>query len=321
VSQYPSITQFGIAGCTAASATCSISSLQGVSISSGGGPNVQAMRGHGWNIGTDYKPSFLPGARVSATFWDVAFLGGITNPTLQTRLNNQSLNYSVSFYPGCASAAQTAALQTNAVISTVLPSCIQYSVLSANTNYTSFWAQGLDANVGYTMDTDIGTFSTDENLTLATKFDQGFAYHSAPAPDQIFSSLNSEGSNTTFPNVALQMRGHLGWADDGLVADVYVNYTGAYRNIASPVNPIVLTSSGVYSGVGGDHVNANLTMDLHFGYTFTSDVLVSSENRISFTIKNALGSAPPYFNSSTGYDPYVANIVGRTYTISLSEKF
>ena len=137
-------------------------------------------------------------------------------------------------------AAQLSALIGAAPISAVFPACVQYAYLNNNTNYTSFWAQGVDADIGYTMDTDFGAFKVEDNFTINTKFDEGFAYHAAPQPNLIASTINTEGENSTFPNIALQMRGHLGWADEGFVSDLFINYTGAYRNIATPVNPVVL---------------------------------------------------------------------------------
>jgi iron complex outermembrane receptor protein len=302
VSAYPSITQFGIAGCTAASATCSASSLQGLQISQGGEPGLQPERGHGWTIGADYNPSFLPGFKLTATYWDVAFLGGVTSASQATTVENPSMNYRLQFYPNCATSAQLNTLIGAAPISAVFPACVQYTYLNNNTNYTSFWAQGVDADIGYTLDSDWGTFNVEDTFTLNTKFDEGFAYHAAPQPDLIASTLNTEGEN------------------EGYLADLFINYTGAYRNIGTPVNPVVLNSLGTYDGVGGDHVDANVTFDLHFGYSFETNQWIASSNQISFTVKDLFNQAPSYFNSTTGYDAYAANILGRTFTLSLTEK-
>ena len=31
------------------------------------------------------------------------------------------------------------------------------------------------------------------------------------------------------------MRGHLGWSDEAITADIYANYTGSYKNVLAPV--------------------------------------------------------------------------------------
>ena len=62
--------------------------------------------------------------------------------------------------------------------------------------------------------------------------------------------------------------------------------------------------------MGGDHVNASVTFDLHLGYTFDTNQWIASSNQITFTIKDLFNQAPPYFNSTSGYDPYIETFLG-----------
>jgi iron complex outermembrane receptor protein len=319
VSNYPLLPLMGIPGCTASSVTCNGATLNGITISRGD-PNNKPQKGRGWAVGFDYAPDFLPGLTTAFTYWDTTLLGGITTPTFNITVNNPGLTSRVTFYPTCATAAQIQAAVASTPVASVLPACVQFISMGNNSNYIDFYAQGIDANFAYKFDTDFGRISIDDNLTLLTQFDEGFNYQAAPLPGQLFSVLNTTGLNTTFPNVAAQMRGHLGWAsDDGLLADLYMNYTGAYRNVSgTAVVPIQLNAAGVWNGLGGDHVKANTTFDLHLGYTFNGGMF--GEDEVSLTVRDLFNQYPPYYNSSSGYDSFVGNIIGRQFTLSLTSK-
>jgi iron complex outermembrane receptor protein len=318
VSFYPAVTQFGIAGCTTASASCSISSLQGIS-SSVGDPTAIAQRGRGWSVGADFNPVFLPGFNSAITLWNTSLIGGMTAPQFSARVTTASLVHDLVLYPNCATPAQIAAFAAQAPQSSVFPACVQFTYLSDTSNYLSFYAQGVDVTVGYTLGTDLGTFRIDDNVTEMTKFDEGFAYKTAPTPSQTFSALGTDGFASQFPSVQTQMRAHLGWADMGYLADLYMNFTSAYKNVnGSAVVVPVPNAAGVYSGVGGDHVNANVIFDLHLGYDFNGGVL--GDDQISLEVENLANKRPPYFNAANAYDNLVANPIGRMVTLGLAAK-
>ena len=305
--------------CSAGAATCNIGALQGIQ-GNVGDPENGPQEGKGWSVGADFEPEFIPGLRVSATLWDVEFLGGITNPSFSITVQTQSIADRIIFYPNCATPADVAATVGTQPVLSNFPACISYIGIGNNGNYLNFFTRGLDLSASYTRDTDIGTFTIGGDLTQLLKFDQGFAGRGQkPTPEQTFSVKNTVGLNTTFPNVGTQLTGHLGWADEGLSADIYANYTGSYKNVsASAVNPIELTEYGVYSGRGGDKVKANTTFDLTLGYTFQPTFF--EEAQVQLRVRNVFDKYPPYFNSSTGYDPYVGNILGRTIALSLRAK-
>ena len=88
--------------------------------------------------------------------------------------------------------------------------------------------EGIDLTASYQYQTDnLGTFTLGEQATEFTKFNENFG----GGPE--FNALNTEGLNVTFPSVQLQTRGHLGWAMDAEAVDLFVNYTGAYRNMSA----------------------------------------------------------------------------------------
>ena len=69
VSLYPLVTQLGIPGCTTASVSCNISTIQGIS-KLDGNANVGVSHGRSWSVGADYAPSRLPGLSLDITYWN-----------------------------------------------------------------------------------------------------------------------------------------------------------------------------------------------------------------------------------------------------------
>jgi len=330
VALFPAVTQLGIAGCTAASTTCDTSSLQGLN-SSGNTQNMKPERGHGWTLGFDYAPSFLPGLSTNFTYWHVTYLGGATAATPQIDAFNPLLNNRITLLPPsvtgngtpCATQAQIAAFIGTAPVNTVIPACVSTFTNTATDNLINFWAGGIDLTVGYRFDSDFGSFTLEDSLSQQTQFLQGFG-HTPPPANFRFEVINTVGLNTTFPNVGTQMRGHVGWALDQFTADIYVNYVGDYTNVSSTATTLIGSTNGIYNGTGGDPVDAWTTIDLHLGYTFDSGVL--GNDNVSLTVRNLFNDYPPFFNGTQGsngtfgFDSYVSNPIGRIIELGFTAK-
>lgn len=323
VALYPAVTQLGIPGCTAASVTCNISTIQGLSRSIGD-PNAKAAKGRGWTIGVDYSPEFLPGLFTAVTYWDTELLGGMTGPPFNISVTNAALFNNLTLYPNGATAAQIQAFETSLggvpIPQTSNPPAVVYFTYQGLTsNFYYMYAGGIDAQINYAYDTkDYGTFIIGDTLTQTTKFNVGYSFGHAPPPNLIFSTLNSDGINTSFPTLATSMRSHIGWTGWGVTADVYWNYSSAYKNVGSPVTPIVNNASNVWSGAGGDHVSATNTFDLHLAYSFDDGYI--GNDTLGLEVTNFTNERPPYYNGSTGYDSLVGNPIGRTYVLTLKTK-
>jgi iron complex outermembrane recepter protein len=316
VSTYPQVAQFGISGCSASTPTCNISSLQGIEVVIGD-HNTKPQTGRTWSLGTDFQPSFLPGLTTQFTFWNDKFTGGVIGPTLGVIANTQSMNSLLTFYPSCATSAQVATYAAHVPQEGAVPSCIQYIYSALNTNWLNLYVQGFDTSFSYKIDTDYGAFKVGDALTEFTKFDQSYGNGA------VYSVLNTSGANNTFPSVATQMRANVGWAMDSISLDFFWNFTGGYRNWSGTgVSPIIDNAQGNPEG-GGDSVKANSTFDLHVDYIFSAIAygynLGASD--VSLTVRNILDSRPPFYNSSLGYDTYVANPLGRVTTVSYTAKF
>ena len=299
----PGVARLGIAGCTAASLTCDTSSLQGLN-SSGNTQNLKPERGHGWTLGFDYAPSWLPGFNTNLTYWHVTYLGGATAATPQIDAFNPLLNNRITVlspdvhgqWHALRHPAQIAAFIGTAPVNTIIPACVSTFTNTATDNLINFWASGIDLTVGYRFDSDFGAFTIEDSLSQQTQFLQGFG-HTPPPSHYRFEVINTVGLNTTFPNVGTQMRGHLGWALDPFTADFYVNYVGPYTNVSSTATTLIGSTNGIFNGSGGDPVDAWTTLDIHLGYTFDTGFWAAT------TVAHGQKPAqqfPPFFNGTAG---------------------
>src|SRR6202000_2825331 len=89
----------------------------------------------------------------------------------------------------------------------------------------------------------------------------------------MFSVLGTSAFNSTFPSLAMQQRINAGWSDDLISIDTFLNWSSAYRNIgATAAHPPTADANGALV-VGGDHVHANVTFDVHAAYNFPDGLL------------------------------------------------
>ena len=312
VALFPLVTQFGLAGCTAASVTCDISTLRGLHITNGN-PHQDPSKGRGWSAGLDYAPSYIPGLTFGFTYWSTKIKGGSTGPQIAAISSNSSLSNLLTFYPACATPAQISAIAKTLPLTAPLEACTQYIVNTLNSSYLNLHSEGVDSSVNYVLPTDTwGTFSAGDAISVFTLFKESLG-----AAGQEYDVSNTTGANS-FPTVGLQMRGNVGWALDAFSAQLFVNYTGSYRNWGTPKNPITTDPVTHNPTGGGDPVKANVTFDLNFAYDFNDGYL--GNDQVSLNIRNLFDKDPPFYNSANGYDSNVASPLGRVITLGLTTK-
>lgn len=314
VALYPDLPSMGIAGCTTTSVTCNISSLQGLRVNTGD-HDAGPQKGEGWALGFDLAPSFLPGFRAQATLWNAKVTGAVTGPQIGFVVNTPSLAYLLTFYPGGATPQEIADATRFIPPASTLPTVTSYILQVINSNYLNLNVQGVDASFDYDIRTDsAGTFSIGNSITYFTRFKQSYG-----ADGVEYSVLNSTGANGVFPSVQLQGRAHLGWEYEGLAVNLFGNYTGAYNNLGgSSVAPIIKDAAGNPIG-GGDRVKSNVVFDLNLRYAFDGGLLADTE--VTLNVRNLFDREPPFYNSASGYDGYVANPLGRVISIGFQKTF
>jgi iron complex outermembrane receptor protein len=177
--------------------------------------------------------------------------------------------------------------------------------------------QGIDYGLAYKLQTSsMGNFKFSLIGSELTKMDQHF--DGGPT----FSVLNTAGFNLAFPSVKTRARFNLGWRQEPLRFDLFVNYIGEYRNWRSTtVTPVERNPDGLPIG-GGDKVDDQVTIDLHAEYKF---------ERAAFfvDVKNVTDDDPPFISYNAGgsgldgygYNGFVSNPIGRIISIGFRSEF
>ena len=312
---YPGIAGV-LPGCAATATSCTVgtSTVQGIEIYNGLGPALKPATGDDWNIGFDFAPDFIPGLTGNLTYWANAYKGGITSPTPSADVLSPALQSNIVVCPTSCTQAQIASRIAGTPITGALPNSAYFFIYYAQQNVINMDIQGIDFSAQYAFKTDdYGSFSLGDQFTLFTSWQEDFG--GGPK----FNVLNHEGLNTTFPAVDFQSRANLTWDYDNVEVNLFGNFTGGYQNwSATAANPVVNNAQGLPNG-GGDIVKSNLTFDLHAAYNFTTDMF--GGDQVYIDIKNLANSAPPFYNQQQGYDYFVANPIGRLWSVGLRAKF
>ena len=299
-------------GCTTpGQAVCAISNAQVPGISfNNGNPALEPQKGSGWSLGVDFTPPQVRGLRVQATLFNNKFRGGVTSPNLATVINTPGLNHLLTIYPNCATPAEVSAVVGTSPLGSPLPSCIYFIRNGQQQNVVNLDIQGIDADAEYRFDTAYGAFTVGGSISRFTKFTQNIG----GGPE--FSVLNTTGFNETFPSLKTQARANIGWEMGPVSVDVFANYIGSYFNWSTTtVAPLTRDANGNPNG-GGDPVKASTLFDLHVAYDFSTGGMLG-DSQLFLDVTNVFDQTPPFYNTSTGYDRYAANPIGRVITIGI----
>jgi iron complex outermembrane receptor protein len=286
--------------------------------------HAKPQEGNGINVGFDLTPQFIPGLIVSVTYFDQSYKGGITAPNHTQIVNTPSAFHLLTLCPsGCTQQqidAFTRVPQGGAVAGQ-LPPTIYFLENHDENNVLDLAIQGLDITAEYHIDTDYGEFHIADGTTQFLSFKEGLLGGTK------FNVLGTSAFNSTFPSVAMQTRVNLGWTNDIMAFDVFANWTGAYRNIGATAAHSPTADANGALVVGGDHVNSNLTFDVHTSYNFPDGLLAGDQ--IYLDVKNVFNRQPPFYNyavpsnsySTNGINTFVSNPIGRMFSVGIRAAF
>ena len=314
VALYPTLPQMGIPGCTATSVTCNISSLQGLRVNTGD-HNAGPQKGKGYSFGLDFHPDFLRNLSGQVTYWHEGLKGAVTGPQIGFVVNTASLAHLLTFYPGGATPAEIAAATAHIPAVSALPTRTDYILEVINSNYLNLNVSGIDASVSYTIHAGgAGTFVIGDAFTYFTKFDQSLrcGRYLLQRPEHHRCQRRvpfGTASNARQPRLAARR------AERQPIHELHrqVQELVVERRQSGHVN-----AQNNPSG-GGDRVKANATFDANIAYTFKGGFLDGQV--VSLNVRNIFNRRPPFYNGASGYDSYVANVLGRQVSAGLQLKF
>src|SRR6185369_10507121 len=115
--------------------------------------DLQPQKGSSWAFGGDWDPSFIPGLRLSLTYWHNRIKGAITAPQAAFAVNAAGLNSLLQIYPGGATPAQVAAIIGSRPLNTTIPSQVFFSYNFQQRNALNLTVEGIDAALNYSLKT------------------------------------------------------------------------------------------------------------------------------------------------------------------------
>lgn len=260
-------------------------------------PNLGPEKATTWTIGADFKPRWLPGLSLSASWFNIDYRDRIASPSIDlfNFLNRRDIYGELideSADPGVIASYYSNPNFANPL--GVAPGQITTIIDARSRNLSVVTISGLDFDISYGRPLGSGRISASLSGSRLFQIDQQVT-SSAPATD-VLGTLGNP--------VKLRLRGQLGWSNDSLSVSLGWNRTSAYENrTVTPTQAVKPWS----------------TFDLQIGFSVPlSDR--SSPMRLVFGATNLFDTNPPLvvnrtLDSAFGYDPEQASAVGRMLSV------
>ncbi len=271
----------------------------------GGNTQLRPETATTYSFGVDYHPTDR--AKLSLTFYDIDYKNQISSYLSDLTILNQTAQLG-SLITRCPSTTCSSLINQYVVPGPVFGPILANPSVFVNgleLNLGRTRTNGIDFQGAYAIPTDgFGTWTLGLSGTWVTQYNVQFT-PGGPTYDE----LNHIG----YP-LRLRMRGDLGWATGPWAADLFVNYANGYSNDqATPIQSV-----GSYTTV-----DANLLYDLGEAIASTW----SKGLQLTVHVDNLFDTAPPYVNipiganGGGGFDPNVANPIGRLISVAVRKKF
>lgn len=264
----------------------------------GGNPDLEPEEAQSWTFGMDYRPSFVPGLRLSANAFRIEFDNRIGQPaseSILTALSDPSLAAFVRFIDPVNNTVDRADMQAildrpTTSLRDMFPATAYAAIVDARyVNTARVTTQGVDLSVAYPF--TVGAYALDGgvNLTYLDRFDA-----QATPTSPIVSQLD----RPNYP-VSLRGRAHLGWSRAEWSGDLGLSHVAGYSDLAD--RPI-----GSWT-----------TVDLSLRYEPTAGPLAGTA--LTLNIDNLFDRDPPFYDSPAGvaYDAANADVRGRYLSLQL----
>ena len=271
----------------------------------GGGVNLQPQKATTWEVGTDIKPTFLPGFTASATYYNIAFSNRIGEPEFYSAsfyslypnsfiMNSPSAPLTtaeIQKYIGSAyNAAQVAQYVNN-------PGTVYALENGLSQNLSSTTTSGIDFSLNYQRPMSFGTVFAGVGGTYI------LTYSSQATPTSAPQGLDANNVSR------IRMSTTFGAKVGDLLAKLTWNLTGSYE-IPSTAGDAFQSQVGSFSTVNLAFVYAPKYTGPLAGMTYTLNV------------DNLLDSDPPVYNGTNGAaHGYAGFTLGRFIELGLKKKF
>jgi outer membrane receptor protein involved in Fe transport len=329
---YETSNSFDIAYVTAGPDPKSPSGSSVLLLVDGTNPNLQPETARSFNAGFSYEPQFMEGLKLDATYFSINFDNQINRLSLDGIFNNV-LDSNVESTLGSLVERNPSAAQIDQVLSA--PGRMLYNGLAG---YCAVGTSGCPvpdrtniealANIGYENAASVrigGIDLTARYVSRATPFgrlrgdfDGTFftTYQQQIGPGGTVSSP----LNTFYNVLRFRAKANVGWEKAGWGVNARLNYSNAYQNVNTAINPNC-------PGGSGCAIASWTTVDLAVSYTsHASADSPFAGIRIGLNATNLFNRAPPFVVSAVGsgaypYDPTNANAYLRMVGLTLTKRW
>ena len=255
-----------------------------------------------YTFGGDFAPKFLPGLRLSLTYYNIDYKNRIASTSASTILQNPTLY--AAFITRNPTAAQVQ-FYTNQVYYTSPqenPANFLAIVDARTANIGGLKQSGIDGTISYQFDALGSHWST--GFTFTKILDAKLSNATGVPFTSVLDTINNP--------ISFRGRGSLGWSSNGFRADLFMNITGPYNNnLRTPV----------------ERVKTGTTFDASIGYE-VPDSGPKWLRGLSFSVSaiNVFDQDPPFVINTTAsseglYDSQNASVVGRFVAFELRKKW
>ncbi len=259
-----------------------------------------------WTAGVDISPSSIKGLNIQATYFDInfknriaagdAFLDAFTDPRWVPILDFNPDPALLTFLEAQPFSANFAGEEFDFADAEAL-------IDNRLRNLAGVLTRGLDVNVSYSKDLEVGSFA----------FNLGGTYLFEQLEQLIETDEPIDLAGTAFNPPNLKLRSSINWAHKGFSTNLAVNYVDGFRN--ERVDPV-------------ENVSSWTTVDLNFNYsTGDGSAGLWLDNTVfSLTTLNLFDRDPPFVTSffegvSFDFDPTNANALGRTIAFQITKRW
>lgn len=256
------------------------------------------------SLGVDWEPSFGRNTRLGLTYFDIKYESQVTSYLSDLSLLNREAQFAgtgTGIILRNPSAAAVEQLKGQYPAFGVLPANWTLYVDGSANNLGKSVSRGIDFTASTRVPAEeLGDFGFAINGTYFTKY-QVAVTAGAPLVDQL---------NQIYNPLRFKTRLSANWNLDAWNANVYVNYQNAYdNNLTAPVQDVA----------------SHTTVDMRLAYQFDAGFM--KDTTLAVNVDNLFDRRPSFVNIAQssngggGFDPTLANPVGRTVSLSLNKHF
>ena len=268
----------------------------------GSNPNLRQETAQTWTAGLDVSP--WRGARVSLTYYDIAYWNRIEQPAADDPFGIlQHAAEWAAVINRNPTTAQIDAICNSAQFIGPVATCLAShpaAIIDLRlANLATTHTRGFDIDAREHLLTRWG------HLALGLRGTDVLSFTQAVTPTSPAVSILDTAGNP----LSLRLRGILSWSrhgggEPGWSSALIVNYTGAYRNPASSIVP---------------EVSAWTTLDVYLRYRL--DPGRFGQTTVSLNAVNALNHDPPFVDNQFGYDIYNVQALGRVVSMQINQRW